>query len=277
MAEIRRGIGGEGLANERLPWLEPVEDEDDYPEPGSGGGRLLLWIVIALAAVAILLGAFVYWTRYRAAHADIGTVIHAPPGPYKEKPANPGGLAVSESDVITARMGTGTDIDSPLDLAKVPEQPVVGANRDPDAAPPPTPVSAPAQNPAPVPAKAGLAPAPARAPVVAPVAVAPIARTPAPLPVTKAPPPAPVKPAPVPAAATGGGTIQLGALASEAKAKQVWKTLLTRFDVLAPLAMSITPVKLGDTTLYRLRASGGDARKLCAELKVAGESCTVVP
>ena len=40
--------------------------------------------------------------------------------------------------------------------------------------------------------------------------------------------------------------------------------------------MSITPVKVGDNTLYRLRASGGDARSLCARLKVAGESCNVV-
>jgi hypothetical protein len=40
--------------------------------------------------------------------------------------------------------------------------------------------------------------------------------------------------------------------------------------------MSITPVKVGDNTLYRLRASGGDARKVCAQLRVAGESCNVV-
>jgi hypothetical protein len=102
----------------------------------------------------------------------------------------------------------------------------------------------------------------------------------------KAPPPAskpstPLAPArpetPTPApSASGGGTIQLGALGSEAKAKQVWKTLSTRFSSLAPLAMSVTPVKVGDTTLYRLRASGGDARRLCAQLKVAGETCNVV-
>jgi hypothetical protein len=103
--------------------------------------------------------------------------------------------------------------------------------------------------------------------------------------VVKAPPAAPAAKPPLapqkpqtPAAppAAGGGTIQLGALASEAKAKQVWKTLSTRFGFLQPLAMSITPVKVGDNTLYRLRASGGDARALCAKLRVAGESCNVV-
>jgi hypothetical protein len=56
----------------------------------------------------------------------------------------------------------------------------------------------------------------------------------------------------------------------------VWKSLPSRFSPLAPLAMSITPVKVGDATLYRLRASGGDAKRLCAQLRVAGETCNVV-
>lgn len=273
MADIRRGFGGEGLGNERLPWLEPVEDEDDVPEQGGGGGRLLLWVVIVLIALAIVAGAVVYWSRYRAAHADIGEVIHAPPGPYKEKPVDPGGLAVDESGRIAERMGTGNDIDSPIDLSKIPEQPIAGPGADPDAAPAatPAPVGTPAPAPAPVPTPARVPARPA-ATASAPIVKAPLPRTSpvAALPVTKAPPPAPV------ASSGGGGTIQLGALGSEAKAKQVWKTLSSRFGSLAPLAMSITPVKTGDTTLYRLRASGGDARKLCAQLKVAGESCNVV-
>jgi len=101
MAEIRHGLGGERLGNERLPWLEPVEDEDDYPEAGGGGGgRIALWIVIALVVAAIAFGAFILWQRHRAASADIGQIIHAPPGPYKTKPANPGGLKVDENGVI---------------------------------------------------------------------------------------------------------------------------------------------------------------------------------
>ncbi|WP_442680317.1 SPOR domain-containing protein [Sphingomonas sp. ASY06-1R] len=280
MVEIRRGFGAEGMGNERLPWLEPVEDEDDYLEPAGGGGRLVMWIVIGIAAVAILFGAFVIWQRHRASQADIGQIIRAPAGPYKEKPANPGGLAVDESGVIAERMGTGNDIDSPLDLSKIPEQPMTGAGSDPSLTPTvPTP-SAPT---------AGASPTPA--PVAKPAAAKPAAPTPhatvppvvASAPVVKAQPkpttpklPTPVV-APTPAPASGGGsTVQLGALASEAKARAVWKTLSSRFGVLAPLAVSITPVKVGDNTLYRLRASGGDARKVCAQLRVAGESCNVV-
>jgi hypothetical protein len=258
MAEIRRGFGGEGLGNERLPWLEPVEDEQDYgPEPGNGG-RIALWLVVALFVLAVGAGAFVWWSRYRAAHADIGEVIHAPPGPYKEKPQDPGGLKVDEDNAAAVKMGTGVDINSPLDVAMVPEEPIARGGSRPAAAPP-VPVVTPA-----------------------PKAAAPVPATPtpaAPAPVAKAAPPAPkpAAPSPTPVASAGGsGTIQLGALGSEAKAKQVWKSLSGRFTFLQPLTMSITPVKSGDATLYRLRASGGDARKLCAQLKVAGETCNVV-
>jgi len=276
MVEIRRGFGAEGMGNERLPWLEPVEDEDDYLEPAGGGGRLVMWIVIGIAAVAILFGAFILWQRHRASQADIGQIIRAPAGPYKEKPANPGGLAVDESGVIAERMGTGNDIDSPIDLSKVPEQPLTRQSAEQAATTPPQ-ASAPAQPGAP----ASPAPAPvAKVPAKPTLPYAP--PTAASAPVVKAPPPAPkakVPPAPsVPVAppSAGSGTIQLGALASEAKARQVWKTLSGRFGFLAPLNMSITPVKVGDSTLYRLRASGGDARRVCAQLRVAGESCNVV-
>jgi len=287
MAEIRRGFGGEALGNERLPWLEPVEDEDDCPETGGGGGggRVALWLVVGLVVIAILFGGFIVWQRHRAQSADVGTIIHALPGPYKEKPANPGGLAVNESDVIASKMGTGNDIDSPIDLSKIPEQPITGPGSDQGQEP---------QNPpaAPPKASAPAAPGAPSAPATAPAAKAPPrpqlaynAPTAASAPVVKAPPPAPKPQTPAapprastPAAApsAGGGTIQLGALASEAKAKQVWKSLSSRFASLAPLNMSITPVKVGDNTLYRLRASGGDAARLCAQLKVAGETCNVV-
>jgi hypothetical protein len=278
MVEIRRGFGAEGMGNERLPWLEPVEDEDDYLEPAGGGGRLVMWIVIGIAAVAILFGAFVLWQRHRASQADIGQIIRAPAGPYKEKPANPGGLAVDESGVIAERMGTGNDIDSPLDLSKIPEQPMTGPHSDPSLTPT---VPTPAVPNAGVPAVPATAPPVAKPAVPAPRTVVPPVVASAPVVKAQPKPAAPKLPTPViaptPAPSSGGGsTVQLGALASEAKARAVWKTLSSRFGVLAPLAVSITPVKVGDNTLYRLRASGGDARKVCAQLRVAGESCNVV-
>jgi cell division septation protein DedD len=211
---------------------------------------LALLVVIGLA-----IGGFVYFRHWSASRADIGQIIRAPAGPYKERPANPGGLVVDPTAAVAEHTGTGGDIDAPLDLAALPEKPVTGPGSEPEA-------SAPIIPPAPAP----KAPLPAALPPTAakPIAPPPPAAKPAPAPVTPAPP------------ATGGSTIQLGALNSEAKAKQVWKSMSGRFGFLAPLTMSITPVKVGDSTLYRLRAAGPDARTACAKLKVAGEACTLV-
>jgi cell division septation protein DedD len=84
-------------------------------------------------------------------------------------------------------------------------------------------------------------------------------------------------PAAAPAApASGGSTIQLGAFSSEAKASAAWKNLSGRFSFLAGLTQSILPVQSGDKTLYRLRATGGNAGDICSRLRTAGESCSVV-
>ena len=83
--------------------------------------------------------------------------------------------------------------------------------------------------------------------------------------------PASVAPAEAPAS---GGTIQLGAFSTEAKANAAWKSLSARFGFLAPLTKMVQPVKTDGGTLYRLRATaGGQAGAICGKLKVAGETC----
>ena len=251
MVEIRRGYSG-GAGGERLPWLEPVEDEYE-PEPKGTGGLALLGLALLLV-IGLGIGGFMAWRHWSAGHADLGEVIAAPVGPYKVRPRDPGGLKIDANGAVAEHTGTGGDIDAPLDLTALPEKPVTGPGSDmPEPVPPP------------------VAAKPAVAPVAKPGAppAAPVIAKPAP------PPPAPIvrKPEPV---LSGGGTIQLGALASEAKAKAVWKAMSGRFDFLAPLAMSITPVQVGENTLYRLRVSGTDARTACAKLRIAGEACTVV-
>ena len=108
-------------------------------------------------------------------------------------------------------------------------------------------------------------------------------------PVTKANPPAPApaakeapaakpqapasKPAPVAAA---GPTIQLGAFSSNAVAESAWKSMSGRFKYLAPLSHNVVSAQVGGKTYYRLRASGADAKSVCARLRVAGENCVAV-
>ena len=51
-------------------------------------------------------------------------LIKAPPGPYKIKPPNPGGLDISGESETAFETSAGEDKDSQLDLSKLPETPV---------------------------------------------------------------------------------------------------------------------------------------------------------
>ena len=278
MVEIRRGSegfgGNSGLGSERLPWLEPVEDEDgaDYGgETPAGYGGVLLAAIGVLIGIAVLTAAIVWWRHHRAATADIGQVIHAPAEPYKVRPADPGGMKPDKNGEVSYGTSAGQDIDSPLDLSALPEQPVASRHAAPAApAPAASPAAAPTQ----------IAPASAATPVpVAPPAAAPKSILPAPAPVK----PAVVKPAAVPAAEASApipsgpsGTIQLGAFSTEAKANAVWKSLAGRFTWLKGLEKAVVPVASDGKTLYRLRASGPGAPGFCARLRIAGETCAGV-
>jgi cell division septation protein DedD len=89
-------------------------------------------------------------------------------------------------------------------------------------------------------------------------------------------PDAAVKTAP---AAAGSAMIQLGAFSSDAAAAKAWTNLSKRFAYLADLNKSVSPAKVGDGTVYRLRVAAGtaaNAANLCGKLRVAGENCVIV-
>ena len=252
---------------DRLPWLEPVEEEPD--DAGIGTGRLVLWLIVALLVIGLIIGGF-FWIRGsdKAASGD-GALIKAPDSYYKERPAAEAPAA--DGDEIVYSASKGNEVDSVIDTSGAAETPV-NVDRAPVAAPVPAPQPAapiaartvPAKVPAPMPA---VAPASAPAPVAAPVKQ-PVKTPPKPKPVIAA--------APEPAPASGGSTIQLGAFSSQAKATAAWKNLSGRFSFLAGLTQSVVPVQSGDKTLYRLRASGGNAGNICGRLRTAGETCSVI-
>ncbi|PZU10670.1 SPOR domain-containing protein [Sphingomonas sp.] len=274
MVEIRRGGSGEA-ARERLPWLEPVEDEDDYYQAERGGyGGLILAAILVLVAIALITAGVIWYRGHGGASGGSGQIIKAEPGPYKVRPPNPGGMTPDANGEVTYDTSAGQDVNSPIDLNALPEQPMVGPAQNRPAAP------AGAEG-APAPGTPGPAARPAPAPAAkspALPATPPVAVVPSPVERPK-PVPAPPVPAAPPGAPMAGGTgvVQLGAFSSEAKAKQAWKTLSARFAGLRDLGLAISPVKSGDKTLYRLRASGAaNAARLCAQLRVAGESCSIV-
>ncbi|MDG6077675.1 SPOR domain-containing protein [Erythrobacter litoralis] len=97
---------GDLLGEERLPWLES-DDDLDY-EPGLPTGRLIVLGLIALAALAILIGG-IWWLFGRNAGeppAD-GSIIAAPAEPYKVRPDDAGGKTFEGTGDTSFAVGEG--------------------------------------------------------------------------------------------------------------------------------------------------------------------------
>lgn len=105
-------LGGD---DERLPWLEGDDEEDEVG--GYNTGQLAMFLLIGLALLVIVVGGIWWATRHNADDALVadGSVIKAPAEPYKEKPENPGGktfegtgdssFVVSEGQSRQAQLG----------------------------------------------------------------------------------------------------------------------------------------------------------------------------
>jgi hypothetical protein len=228
---------GEEYNDDRLPWLETVED--DYRE-GPSVLRIVLLILIGLAIVAAAI--FGWWWYQRTVTGEgTGALINAQEGDYKVKPDEPGGMKVEgEGDTVFAA-SEGATTNGSVDVSAVPETPVDG-KAAPKASP--TPVKGASRVVAPIPSEA------------VPKAAAPTQAAPGP--------------------SAGSATIQLGSFPTEAEANAAWARLSKRFSYLAPLGKGIAKADVNGKTFYRLRVnagSNGQARELCGKLKAAGEAC----
>lgn len=272
MTDVERG--GFGTADEdRLPWLEAVEDEDE--DAGVGVGKLIAAVILALIFIGLVIGG-IFWLRDRNEPGGSGELIAAPPGDYKVPAGGPtaNGMTVQGEGDAAYATSDGQDINAAINPAAQPEVPIAGAVANIDASAVRT-QALPPSNAAP-----GAPAAPAEKP--APTPPAPPAAAPKPAPVAKVadakPKPAPaIAAAPAPAASRAtGGTIQLGAFNSEAIATGEWSKLARQFPELGKLSRTVTTVEVGGKTLYRLRASGVGAREACKALKSAGKPCNAV-
>ena len=126
---------------DQLPWLQPVEDED---EPRGLSARKMLAALVVVILAALIVAATFFWLGKRDAPvAGPPELIHAPPGPYKVKPPNPGGLDISAESETAFETSAGEDKDAQLDTSKLPqgatvkppEQPKPGAKAEPEKAP----------------------------------------------------------------------------------------------------------------------------------------------
>lgn len=131
---------------DRLPWLEAVDEDEPRRAGGAGTGTLVAALIAALVALGLIVGG-VFWLRDRGQPDGTGEgeLITAPAGDYKEKPSAPGGMKVEGQGDAAYAASTGADVDSAIDIAAVPEAPVKRAG---SVKAEPKPVSAPIAKPA---------------------------------------------------------------------------------------------------------------------------------
>jgi len=133
---------------EALPWLEPVDDEDEAPALSA---RKMLAAILMVALAAALVAGTLYWLGRSGATEGSGPpeLIKAEPGPYKIKPTDPGGINVAGDSETAFATGAGEEVDGRLDLDAIPEQAVERPQPQPQPVTPP-PAQAAADEPAPV-------------------------------------------------------------------------------------------------------------------------------
>jgi hypothetical protein len=240
MTDIRADQGTPLDREERLPWLEAVEEEDAAEGPSTL--KLIVAVLIGLAAIGGIVGG-VFWMQKRGdSSGPNAEVIRAEGGPYKVRPDKPGGMTVEGEGDTAFAASAGADPKGQINANAVPEAPVAkGQASQPQPQPAPQPQTQPA---APAPAPRPSQPAPAASASAAPAANA-----------------------------GPGGTVQLGAFPNGALAEAAWKAMSGRFGYLAPLSHNVVSAQVNGKTWYRLRASGPGAANICGRLRVAGENC----
>jgi hypothetical protein len=230
---------------DRLPWLEAVDDDAD--DETISTGKLIGFAVAAIVALGVVI-AGISLLRNQPAPTGDGKLIAAQEGDYKVRPDAPGGMKVEGQGDSSFAASEGAEANGKIDTNAAAEAPVKGAKA--------------------VAPKPGFSGAPAK-----PVATASVPASGGKL---VAPPPA--KPLPnVAMTAPSGSLVQLGAFGSEAKANEAWTTLAKRFGYLSALPKSVVTAQVNGNQVYRLRANaGGQASTICGKLKVAGENCMIV-
>lgn len=109
-------------AEDRLPWLEAVESDDD--DDSVSNGKLIGFILAALVALGLVVGG-VWWLRSQSPGAEgDGTLIAAQQGDYKVKPDAPGGMKVEGQGDSTFATSEGVEANGKVDVSAQPETPV---------------------------------------------------------------------------------------------------------------------------------------------------------
>jgi hypothetical protein len=115
---------------DRLPWLEAVEEEE--PSSGPSTGKVIGLMLLGLVLLGVVVGGYFWLTQPSATEGD-GTLIAAPAEPYKVKPDDPGGMAVEGEGDTAFAASEGEEPQGRIDMSAVPEAPVTAQPPQPKA------------------------------------------------------------------------------------------------------------------------------------------------
>lgn len=164
MSDDSRANDNEGeieLSDEdRLPWLEAVEE--DGGGDGPSVGKLVGAILIGLLAIGLVVGGL-YWLGNRSAGGDGNQIITAEKGDYKQRPENPGGMNLSGEGNTSVAASEGEqprgtlNVNGSTTAPAQPAQPAPPQTAAPAPQQPARPAPAPQQPQQPAPAASGPA------------------------------------------------------------------------------------------------------------------------
>ena len=133
MTDIRADETGPLDEEDRLPWLEAV-DEDEGRE-GPSPLKLIVGVLVLLVAIGAVVGG-VFWMGNRDAQENRDEqLIAAPEGDYKVKPDDPGGMPVEGQGGTAFAASEGADPKGAIDTSAVPEAPITEVKPAPKAQP----------------------------------------------------------------------------------------------------------------------------------------------
>ena len=150
MTDIRAADRSPLDDDDRLPWLEAVEENEEREGPSLL--KLIVAVLIGLVAIGGIVGGLFWLNNRSTGGGGNGELIEAPEGAYKVRPDDPGGMTVEGEGDAAFAATQGADPKGSIDTSAVPEAPVT-PGRPPAAAPKQEPLI-----PAPAPSNAGAPP-----------------------------------------------------------------------------------------------------------------------
>lgn len=254
-----------------------ARDEDRRRGPLLFGAAVIVTILFA----TVVFSAYNQGVRQR----EDAPVIVADTDPYRERPADPGGVETPDTnyEVYDRLTGESENVED-VSLRPAPEEPIEDSrpalrvetvNADEADSEPAASQEIPDVTPRPAPPR----PQPARSePETQPQ---PASREPDPAPQTRQPDPEPASASTPAAALDGAWVVQIASFRSQADAEAAWLAFRTRFaDISSGLGPDIATVEITDRgTYHRLRiaafATRDDAVSFCTTLQGRGQDCLV--